>query len=367
MPQMIEEPGLYELEAEDYHADPCPAPSLNNTTIGVLLDKCPRAAWHQHPRLNDKFERKESKRFDLANVAHELMLGKGRGFHVIDADAYTSSKAKAERDAARAIGRTPILVAQYDEARAMVTAAREQLPDHEGGENAFNPKVGTSELGLFWQDQVGPWGRSLIDFYANKLPIVEVWDYKTTDGSAKPAGLGSNFVNYGYETQCAIQERGLLTLFPDLAGRIKFRWLFQETEPPYLISTDSLDDVGLTIGRKMVSAAFLIWDRCLKTNTWPGYPKTTSMVKYPAFAEAQWVARELEDELLVSDGFDPFLLNARWQPNESKVVQDTTLHPVVPAKEKILKGPGKRGYERNMKPKKPPKPLPDGTNPIGGG
>ena len=300
---MIEEPGLWELDATDYHADPCPFPSLNNTTLGVLLDKCARAAWWQHPRLNPDFQPADkNKRLDLGTVAHELLLGKGRGFHVIDADSYRSTRAQAERDAAIAVGRTPILVDQYNTARNMVKAAREQLPEFEGGEHAFNPEFGAMEIGLFWKDPTGPWGRSLIDFYGHKLKITECWDYKTTDESAKPEGLGFRFANYGYEDQAAIQERGLCIVKPELAGRIRFRYMFQETAPPYLISVVEADDAAMMCGRKDVSLGFQLWAQCLKTNNWPAYPKNIARIKYPAGAEARCLERELQHELLLSRG-----------------------------------------------------------------
>ena len=337
MPAMIEEAGLWELDATDYHADPCPFPSLNNTTVGVLLDRCARAAWHQHPRLNPTPPPPEkNKRLDLGTVAHEMLLGKGRGFHIIDADSYRSQRSQLERDAAISVGRTPILVDQHNTARAMVKAAREQLPEFEGGEHAFNQNFGVVEIGLFWKDPTGPWGRSLIDFYGHKLKVVECWDYKTTDESARPEGLGTRFANYGYETQAAIQERGLVVVRPELAGRLRFRYLFQETAPPYLISVVEPDDAAMLCGRKDVSLAFQLWARCLKTNAWPGYPKNIARIRYPAGAEARCLERELQNELLLQQGKDPFMVNAQWtapggaaaeaSPRKNKKRSANTLH-----------------------------------------
>jgi len=68
---MIGSPGLYEIDAEAYHLDPCPQPSLNNSLIRHLLD-CPYLAWWNHPKLNPKWEPSPpSRAMDLGSVAHK--------------------------------------------------------------------------------------------------------------------------------------------------------------------------------------------------------------------------------------------------------------------------------------------------------
>src|SRR5215469_2806071 len=245
------EPGLYETAINDYHRDlPCPEPSLNASLIPFLL-QCPAKARVRHPKLNPTWRGEETRRMDLGSVAHKLLLGKGRDVKIIEADNYRTKAAQEERDAARAAGLIPVLVADLATAEAMHTACVKQLEDF-GVDNTF--EGGKSELAMFWQDEAGCWGRSLIDRLRDDLPTWHVWDYKTTERCVRPedAGMGAHIVDMGYDTQLAVQERGLLTLFPSLAGRLRFRLLWQETEEPYLISVIEPDSATMSIARRKV-------------------------------------------------------------------------------------------------------------------
>ena len=42
---------ILDVTHEQYLADPCATPSLNQSTAHVMLTKSPLHAWHQHPRL----------------------------------------------------------------------------------------------------------------------------------------------------------------------------------------------------------------------------------------------------------------------------------------------------------------------------
>lgn len=295
---MITEPGLFEIEAPDYHSDPCPVPSLNNSTIGPLLE-CPRLAWQQHPRLNPLFVRKEATRLDLGNVAHKLLLGRGRGIQVIDAAGYRTKDAQAARDAARGAGLTPVLPDQLANAEAMVAALRAQLREFSvaDGRDAFDLSTGKFEIGLFWQEpDNGPWCRNLIDRLRDDLPIWEIWDYKTTGVNINPdASLGIHVVEMGYDTQWAMQERGLLELYPALAGRLRFRLLFQQTEPPHLISVVEPDPATMTMARKKVQRAIDLWRECLAAQRWPGYPARVMPLRHAEFLAQRWLDRELRE------------------------------------------------------------------------
>lgn len=296
------EPGLFEIGIEDYRRDPCPEPSLNNSLISALL-QAPAKARAQHPRLNATWKPDESKRLDLGSVAHKLLLGRGREIEVLQFDSYRTNAAKEARDAARLSGHIPVLVDDYATACAMEAAARAQLIEF-GLADAFG-ESGKSEVALFWRDATGAWGRNLIDRLRDDLPTWEIWDYKTTDRSARPEdpGLGIHVVSMGYDTQCAMQERGLTTLFPNLGGRLKFRLLFQETEPPYLISVVEPDAATMTMARKKVDYAFTAWANCLRTEKWAGYTPKIVPLRHAEYLANKWLQREIEEI-----GIDPGLL-----------------------------------------------------------
>lgn len=289
------EPGLYELAIEDYHRDPCPEPSLSNSLIPWLL-QAPAKARVRHPRLVAHPLETESRRMDLGSVAHKLLLGRGRDITVVEADNYRTKAAQEARDAARAEGHIPILMADLKIAEDMHTAAVRQLIAFGCGD-VFGSHDGQSELAMVWQDASGAWGRNLIDRLLNHLPTWEIWDYKTTDRSARPedAGLGIHVVEMGYDTQFAMQERGIFTLFPQLAGRLRFRLLFQETEDPYLISVVEPDEATMTIARKKVAMAFALWAACVKNQAWPGYTPKIVKLRHAEHLANRWLAREIAD------------------------------------------------------------------------
>lgn len=311
MTHMLSEPGFWEIDAEEYHSDPAPKPSLSQSIGKVLLERCPRSAWYAHPRLNPAFKPEDSTKFDRGTVAHQLLIGKGRDFHIIDAPDYRTKAAQMERDMARAAGKTPIIVEHFETATAMAAAARLQLRDIDGGQYAFNPEFGDSELCVLSLDPVGCWGRSLIDFYGSKVPSGLIcWDYKTTAGTANPAALKTHFNRMGWAFQAAFQERLISVLKPALAGKIAHRFLVQEDEPPYLCSVVEPASDARTIAHKMVAATFAIWKKCLDTGQWPGYPRESQPISVAFGMEASWLERELSDDLVQLAAGDPFLAQA---------------------------------------------------------
>ena|SRR5215469_3709523 len=289
------EPGLFELAIEDYHRDPCPEPSLNNSLISYLLD-CPAKAKIRHPKLSVTWEaRDESRKMDLGSVAHKLLLGRGADVKIIDADSYRTKAAQEARDAARVAGLIPVLTPDLSTAEAMHTAAIRQLTDW-GMAETFEGE-GKSELALLWKDPAGCWGRSLIDRLLDHLPVWEVWDYKTTERSVRPEGpgMGAFIVDQGYDTQLAMQERGLCTLFPSLAGRLKFRLLWQETEEPYLISIVEPDEATMAIARRKVDYALQLWADCLREENFPGYTPAIIKTEHATYLADRWIRREIEE------------------------------------------------------------------------
>src|ERR1700675_4399797 len=134
MTHMLSEPGFFGVGAHDYHSDPAPEPSLSNSIGQILIERCARAAWWAHPRLNPQFVEEAETKFDLGTAAHTMLLGKGREFRIVDAPTWNGKAAQLERDAYRAAGFTPILAHQYQNCKAMTASARKQLPDIDGGE-----------------------------------------------------------------------------------------------------------------------------------------------------------------------------------------------------------------------------------------
>lgn len=311
---MILQPGLHLGIPEDaYHRDVAPEPSLSSSVAKILLDQSPRHAWHAHPRLGgQKDEGDKTRAMEIGTVVHKLLLGKGAEIVPIEAEDYRSKDAKAAREAAYLEGKQPILRPDMRTAGDTVGAVMQQLDKVEGCGGFGN--IGAPEVVGIWKDETGPYGRLMADWFQDEGDRAVIWDVKTSSQSVAPHQVARTIVSMGYDLSAAHYERGILAIRPELAGRLTFRWLFCEVEPPHAITVAELDAAGLAIGRKKAAAAFLLWARCLREGVWPAYANRIVRPDYPAFAEAQWLAREERDEDLRRAGIDPFTCLAPWVP-----------------------------------------------------
>jgi hypothetical protein len=286
---MISKPGIYtDIAAAVYHADPCPAPSLTQSVAKVLLERSPLHAWHAHPRLNPDYQHDDATKFDIGNVAHKMLLGRGKEIVVLeDFDDWRTKDAKALREVAASEGKLAVLGKQAARADRMVNAARAQL-ELRGIRDLFGAD-GDSEVVLAWQE--GPvWLRQMADWLSDDRLIFA--DYKTTDESAAPAAVARKMVNDGWHIQAAMGERGLTALGFDAA---KFLFVVQEATVPYALTVVEIGADALTMGRKMLDAAVLQWSRCMRADRFPGYPLDIVTPEFPGWAEQQWLDREIKD------------------------------------------------------------------------
>lgn len=285
---MITEPGIFhDIAANDYHADPCPAPSLTQSVAKILLAKSPLHAWHAHPRLNPDYQHDDATKFDVGNVAHKMLLGRGREIVVLDFDDWRTNAAKVAREKAAVDGKLAVLGKHAARADRMVNAARAQLElrgigDLFGGE-------GDSEAVLAWREGK-IWLRQMIDWLDHDRLILA--DYKTTDESAAPDALARKMVNDGWHIQAAMGERGLTALGFEPA---RFLFVVQEATVPYALNVVSVAGDAMMMGRKMLNAGVAMWSRCMQADRWPGYPLEILTPEFPSWAEQAWLDREIKD------------------------------------------------------------------------
>lgn len=299
---MIARPGIVlDMPEAEYHADPCPEPSLSSSIAHLLVRHSPRHAFLKHPRLGKAPDEEFSKQAALGTAAHACLLGNDdRRITVLDCDDYVTKAARAARDAALTVGMVPVTAAQWQTAQAMAEAAREQLVLHDDIGAAFDPDGGQSEVTLIWQR--GPtWCRARVDRLPNDGRVLI--DYKTTSGSAHPEDVQRRLFDTGADIQqahyldgaaaCGIKARHML-------------FVVQETEPPYLLSVVGMDAQAADIGKARLRRAHLLWQHCLATSQWPGYATRTCWIEPPAW--------EVKREEIAPDDL-PGLLRAweRWQ------------------------------------------------------
>lgn len=281
---VIDKPGIYRMDADAYHADPCPAPSLSSSIAKIIIERSPLHAWHAHPRLNPHHQSEERADFDLGSAAHALLLEGEDRMSVIDADSYRAKAAQEQRDAARAAGRHPILKAKHVAVVAMAKIAERAIagcPDLSG----LTLADGDSERAVIWQE-CGIWLRCRPDWLARDLSAM--LDYKTT-GDAEPMHFGKHIARMLYHFQAAFYRRGVRAV---TGVDVPFILLAQETEEPHACTFHGCAPSLAAIAEQMVDQAIRTWAGCMKAGTWPAY---SPRIHY--HDAAAWAAMEQEERM----------------------------------------------------------------------
>lgn len=275
-----------DITAEKYHADPCVMPSLSSSVAKHFVFGTARHAWTAHPRLNPDFEPKNDDKFDLGTVAHEFILGKGGGFVALDFENWTTKAAKEAREAVRDCGKTPILLKDFARVDAMGEAANERL-----SALGVDLSKNANECVMVWREGEA-WCRSMVDSFDEGGVI---YDLKTTDVGLSDASLARLVVNLGYDLSAGFYARGAVKLFPQLEGKLRFRWIFVETRPPHELRVIEASAMTMEMGARKADHAIRRWSHCTATGEWPGYATRITTLEYPAWAEAQWLEFELAE------------------------------------------------------------------------
>ncbi len=295
--------GFVDIDAEVYHADPAPRPSLSSGLLATIVTGTLAEAREGHPRLGPpKDAEDDNKKFDIGTVAHTLVLGKGREIDVIDADAWTTKAAKEARAASKAAGRWPVLARQFEQATAMRTALFEQLADMPDERDTFTAEHGVAEQAGFWQEQTPlgkMWGRALYDWRATGCLAIR--DYKTYNGQqgADPDGFIKGLIGTGKDVQDPWYSRGVAAIAAQDAGEaidwhdVDFKFIVQDPNPPYLVAVVALNDRRWSGER--CQWALDRWAAAAGANLWRGFVPETHYVDPPAWARQQWEARMLRE------------------------------------------------------------------------
>jgi len=267
---------LLELSSDEYHADPCDIPSLNSTTARTLLTKTPAHAKAGHPRLSDvPLEPKQSDAMDMGTAVHQLLLRDDR-IDVQNFDSYRSGEARAWRDEVRSNGRIPMLQHQWDRAQAIADAVREAM---RGLAQPTPFTAGTPEATITWVDTGGARCRARLDWLRDDLTVID--DLKVTSKTADPRKWEKQIWNMGYDVQAAFYRRGVAAVYDAVPS---FRWVVAESVPPYCVSVVTLSDADMFAANVACDTAIQMWNECMATNEWPGYPTEPHVAARPGWA-----------------------------------------------------------------------------------
>lgn len=266
-------------EAE-YHADPREVPSLSASIANVLLSKSPRHAYMAHPKLGG-IGREATATMDRGSLMHRLVLGAGPPITCVEAEDWRTKAAREQRDEARAAGRIPVLALDLAQARDDAAEVRRQLAA------AGIVLDGMSEATALWDDATYD-GRPVacrgrVDHWHPQTATI--YDLKTCR-SAHPVALQRHILGYGYHIQRAAYVRAIETLLPELAGRVKFVFLFVELDPVVTVQPVRLSGSMRELGDRRWARAVDTWAQCLATDTWPSYADGIIEIDAPTWALA---------------------------------------------------------------------------------
>ena len=292
-------PGIYDLDDDTYHGDPCPAPSMSAGNAKRLLQATPLHAADDHPRLRlpdlpDQDDEQAEPQFDVGKACHALVTGKGAEVVEIvgvkkdgspSASKNTASW-KEQAAAARDAGKTPLSPPEAARVRLMAHLLDKHLrADPQIGRNPFSDRA-NNERAMFWRD--GPtWFRAKPDAIDYGARII--WDLKTTDSLADPdAWTKTQIQSTGIDLRAAHYLHGAKRLLGD-----GWRYVFVvvEAKRPHAISVVELPAVVLEMGEDKRHRAAASWARCLALGNWPGWPGGIVRPEVPEFIETQWVGR----------------------------------------------------------------------------
>lgn len=280
-------PGIHAIPAERYHEDPCEQPSLTSTIARILATDSPLHAWTAHPRLNPAFENTEAGHFDLGTAAHSLLLEGEANVEVCDFDSWRTKAAQEQRDAAYEAGKQPLLTHQWVELERMVQAAGKQLEAVNADPVIF--AAGHAEQTLIWTEG-DVTCRARLDWLHDDNTAID--DYKTTSRSANPESFSRTLFNMGYDVQAAMYLRGLEALTGMSA---QWRWVVQETTPPYALSVVAMTPQALSLANEKVEYAITRWRECRASGRWPGYPTQVCYAELPGWMDAAWLEKEAKE------------------------------------------------------------------------
>lgn len=283
MAKRIEAPGIYpDFPEADYHADPCPVPSLSSGTMHRILTSSDYHAFYNHPRFNPDLARDDKDVYDRGHLAHCMLLGGLEKIVSVDPndfpgqkggipEGWTNAAIKAERERIRAMGKIPVFKNVYEQAYAMRDRALAKI---DRCPIPIKLEDGQAEVTAVWTEG-DTWCRIRVDWWS--LDRMLMLDYKSTAGLAEPGSWGRRMMGpMGYDVQKAHYCRG----GHQTTGEHP-EWLFlvQENFPPYECAFVGMSTAMEEVAEHKRQYAMDRWAYNMKRKLWPGYTDEIAFVE----------------------------------------------------------------------------------------
>jgi hypothetical protein len=289
---IIAAPGAYaDIPNEQYHRDPALTwkPSISSSGLKTLLHRSPRHYWFDSPLNPDRPAEADKPHFNVGKAAHDVLLLSDRwpeAYYVLPED-FNARKTKeqadwhAERDDAKAAGKTVLTFAEAETVHAMAASLKA---------NPFAAAAlsnGESETTLVWEDpETGTVLRARPDFLPAKRLIIP--DLKTA-ANGSPKAFSRAIADFGYAMSAALYSDGIKAIY----GNLPTHWVHvvMEKEPPHVVSLYELPGEDIERGRWLNRKAIRVFAECLSRDKWPGYSDEPSQVGLP-----QWSRKTIDDD-----------------------------------------------------------------------
>lgn len=278
----ISKSGVYSgLDIDLYHSQACAdGPSVSSSGLRTILRECPAKFFATSDLNPQRFPVIEKESLNFGKAAHALVLGEPEFFSkfiISPYDDFRTKSAQQWRD------EQTLQVVRQSDMELIEAMAKAQRVSPECA-NAFTD--GEPEQSIFLKTAAGIWLKARPDWLPHEPTKRWTVEYKTAV-SIDPRKLSSDAFSYGYEIQAALS----LDLIAEVMGvkPLGMAHVVQEKSPPFLCELRLYTSEQIDWGRQQYSHALAIFDKCLRTNDWPGYTLEPTYFMTPG-----WVLKNME-------------------------------------------------------------------------
>ncbi len=275
--QLITENGIYDLSMEQYHGQPCDAPSISSSGLRKIWNESPAHFWDECSLNPDRAEPEDKPHFNIGRAAHHLLFLGREGFeneYAVRPECWTDYKkadARAWRDGVLACGMTPLLPSEMDAIVRMASSLGRHPLVKAGILDGY------VERSLIFKDpETGIWLKARPDCIPNDSG--DFSDLKTTT-SVDDDALRRTIADSGYHVQAALVGMAYRTLFK--REMQSFSLVFVEKKRPFCVRVVALTDEDIHRGEKQIHASLRLFKQCLEAGEWPAQGNQNDAQYFP--------------------------------------------------------------------------------------
>jgi hypothetical protein len=293
-------PGVYDISAEDYHAQTW---ALSSSGARTIVDASPAKF-----KADQDEPRKATPAMEFGTAAHLMMLE--RHFFAdstfVLPEGYNGTlkkwqEVRAAKDEAEEAG----LIVLTNDAHKRLVAMSEAMQRHPMARVLLSK--GKPEQSLFWfDDRYGIWRRARADLWFSPSGFY-LFDYKTKDDACNDA-VSKGILDWGYYCQEPWYLDGVKAL--GLSDKPAFRFIVQEKTKPFDVRIVPLTMRDREAGRIRNDYACWLFAECTRRDHWLGYdemeylrakgewPTAERMLKwdYLPHGRPEWAAKRFDNE-----------------------------------------------------------------------